>query len=284
MEISLNRFTQLVNSCREMNVQFVSLQELSNLLSRKEKLKRPVIHFSFDDGLLDNYQLAFPYLNDQKIPFSVFVSPGLIKGTYPVWWYIIEELARTGAMVEFDKYQFSVDCKALGAEASYGKLLNFVLQHIDENPAYFNDVLNNYTIQYGLKKFEMLNFQQLHEMLSSGLCEIGSHTEMHTRMANRGYTDRREIIQSGIDSLAKELNTPISFFAYPYGGYNDIGDHSRDAEIFKESGIKMALSAEVDHLTVHSNPFLIPRVTFNEQTTHYMLKTMLNGCYQSEVF
>jgi peptidoglycan/xylan/chitin deacetylase (PgdA/CDA1 family) len=74
-----------------------------------------------------------------------------------------------------------------------------------------------------------LTWEQIREMMASGLCTIGSHSVSHDSMTNRkGRSDEayREYVLAELrDSkafLEENLRITCTSFAYPYGNYNDL--------------------------------------------------------------
>jgi peptidoglycan/xylan/chitin deacetylase (PgdA/CDA1 family) len=88
-----------------------------------------------------------------------------------------------------------------------------------------------------LGRNDFLTLDQVTEMLSSGLIEVGSHTLHHANLkkANLSYaTD--EIVQSKAN-LEKLFGIPVESFAYPYGAYDD-----QAVKLVKEASYSAAVS------------------------------------------
>ena len=71
---------------------FISLDELSVILSSSQKHKRPFIAFTIDDGYLDNYTHALPIFERHQVPFAIFVAIDFIDQKAVLWWDVLEEL------------------------------------------------------------------------------------------------------------------------------------------------------------------------------------------------
>lgn len=60
----------------------LSLEQAVELLERGRLPERPSVVLTFDDGFADNYHFAFPALERQKIPATIFQLTGLRKAAY----------------------------------------------------------------------------------------------------------------------------------------------------------------------------------------------------------
>ncbi|MCC6818542.1 MAG: polysaccharide deacetylase family protein [Bacteroidia bacterium] len=59
----------------------ITLSELINLIKHNKQLPERAIIITFDDGYLNNYELAYPILSELKIPFTIFLVANYIGKT-----------------------------------------------------------------------------------------------------------------------------------------------------------------------------------------------------------
>lgn len=86
-----------------------------------------------------------------------------------------------------------------------------------------------------------MSWDELKDLLSSGLATIGSHTQSHPEdMSQLSEADQRKEIAGSIEILHRHLEIPINYFAYPNGKYDAITEG-----ICKDSGLKIAFA--MDH-------------------------------------
>lgn len=63
------------------NFEVVSLRDFGNLYSKKAE--RPLLAITFDDGYVDNYDIAFPIMARMEIPFTIFLVTGFLGEVPP---------------------------------------------------------------------------------------------------------------------------------------------------------------------------------------------------------
>lgn len=76
-----------------------------------------------------------------------------------------------------------------------------------------NDLFKNY--QHGT----FCTYEELQEMLDSGLVGIASHSHSHVNMSKNGV-DIEEELKLSKDILEKKLNITVESFVFPYGKYD----------------------------------------------------------------
>ena len=75
---------KLVKQCREEGFETISMDEAVMRLQTKNRNKFAC--FTFDDGYLDTFTVAFPILAKLKVPFCVYMTRDFYRGTaHPVW-------------------------------------------------------------------------------------------------------------------------------------------------------------------------------------------------------
>jgi peptidoglycan/xylan/chitin deacetylase (PgdA/CDA1 family) len=61
------------------NYRVVSLDEISDYLEGKQRLPKKSVAITFDDGYLDNYVNAYPYLKKYRLSATIFVATAYIQ-------------------------------------------------------------------------------------------------------------------------------------------------------------------------------------------------------------
>ena len=88
-----------------------------------------------------------------------------------------------------------------------------------------------------LAKKSKLSDEQVQEMVTSGIFELGGHTYSHPFLPNLPAEDKKHERISSKSFLETKFNTNISSFAYPFGIYS-----SADVDIIKASNFISAVT------------------------------------------
>ncbi len=284
IEMRVDKLEAAIVELKKMGAKFVSLAGLEQSIHEKG-IQQPIVHISFDDGYHDNYSLAFPVLKKHHICFSIFLVSDFIDNRQPfLWWYLLENIIENELVVSFEKYGFEITQQTyatVSKDKIFEQCRKLLLENADKDPDYFKEKLFDYALQAGGFLLPgMLTWQQVNEMLESGLCEIGVHTKTHPRFSNLSTMERMEEISVCRNEIKKHTGIDAAYFAYPYGSPADIGSTASIDDIMKACGIRLAFTTRSLELNSMRNKYLLPREFLNNSATPYTLKTRLTGAYQ----
>jgi len=210
---------------------------LSDWLERKNNnlpLPNKACAITFDDGWVDNYEFAFPILEQTKTPATIFLVSKIINTTKVLW---PERLARLINYLAKEKpmawenndlkwlqniktsYNFSTDAPS---REQLTEIIAGTKKYTEDDINNKLNIIENNIQLSGITKPSFLNWQQVNEMIDSGFVDIGSHTCNHIRLNEKisSQTVSEEIINSKID-IEKNTNKLIKVFCYPNGDYSD---------------------------------------------------------------
>lgn len=203
--------------------QLVSLGDWVRNAATGTTLPAKACAVTFDDGWLDNYEYAFPILQETKTPATLFAVAEMVGTTRSFWPNRIAELLaeKPAQIATVEQGQW---LSTLLPEPA-GKLSQDDIAAVIERCKTLGDDeletrLDSLELALGMTSHQsaMASWEQLREMQDSGLVEIGSHTCTHRRLLASlpPETAHREIVHSKA-ILEDNLGKTIELFCYPNG-------------------------------------------------------------------
>src|SRR5262245_32303225 len=110
-------FEEQIRICKT-HVDLIGPNDLPNVLNRKGRYAL----ITFDDGYRDNYEVAFPILQRERVPAVFFVATGFLDHPRLPWWDEIAWMVRTsrrasiewtGGEIPFDEPDREVAVRSL---------------------------------------------------------------------------------------------------------------------------------------------------------------------------
>lgn len=245
-------------------LQILSQQELQNCLGENENIPSGSCAITFDDGWLDNFEIAFPILRRHNVPATIFLPVRYVDNTAIFWQ---EELMMQ--LVSILKHANDTDLCFLKELTSSNKHPNqkTFRQFIDQLKAgqykSIEDVFDR--IRMRAKETtdidhydKYMSWAQLQEMASNGF-SFGSHGVSHRRLTQLSTSDCAQELNLSRHELENRLGDPVTTLAYPNGDYN-----SAIKTQAKEAGYKLAFTTETGMLGANSDLLAIPRINIHE--------------------
>ena len=150
----------------------------------KEKTRRCRVLITFDDGYLDNYEIAYPILRSHGAQGVFFLATGMVGSCEIPWWDRIAYLVKTARKRRFSlRYpvELSIDIDKNGLTKSLNTILKSYKQPNNSDPARFMrelaEAAKGEDPPEVLRRF--LNWEEAREMSGRRAWQIGSHTHSH---------------------------------------------------------------------------------------------------------
>jgi peptidoglycan/xylan/chitin deacetylase (PgdA/CDA1 family) len=209
---------------------------------------------TFDDGARTTFSNIAPMLRADGVPATFFVSTGHLCGGPVLWFSYLNALCFEDAYgeVAFEAQRFPLTTLAErkharryfgGLARAYGRPSEFVsrLEAVYPLP---EEILDEYR---GMTQ------EQLSEVCSDNLFEIGSHTITHPYLSALSPAEQTMEISESKHVLYALTGRPVRYFAYPGGDYNGASLAS-----VRESGYEAAFATRPKN--VSSEAFEIARI------------------------
>lgn len=221
---------------RHFNV--IPLREGVACVERGDPLPERAVSITFDDGYLDNLEIALPILEACDAPATLFVPTGGLDTDEMLWWdRVIAALAGTskesldtgtvGLPHRPQVLSLSRWRRAASAEAVLEQLWTLPIEQAIEVVHRIEKAL--LPIVKPVVRAERLRAQQIREMHRRGV-EIGAHSVRHPNLMLVPQSELEREMTASRDVLEELCQAPIEGFAYPGGRMNDASVHAaRDA-------------------------------------------------------
>ena len=246
----------------------------------KRSLPARALCITFDDGYVDNHDVALPILKRHGLPATLFVATGFLDGGR-MWNDTIEQAVRHCKRAQLDLT--GTACRELGVldissaqhrRKAIASLLGVVKYlplrerlEVSQAVAEAADV--------DLTEPLMMSTGQLRAWRDSGM-QVGAHTVNHPILAKLSDEEAlREMCESR-DTLVQVLGAPVTLFAYPNG--KPVEDYTKQtAAIAKAAGFVAAVSTAPGVAVHGSDLFELPRFSpWDSHRMRYAARMALN--------
>ncbi|MBA3014649.1 MAG: polysaccharide deacetylase family protein, partial [Proteobacteria bacterium] len=212
-------------------------------------IRRPTAVITFDDGFQNNYDIAFPVLQEFNAPATIFLVTDRI-GTDRTLWFcrIYMALAETKiTSLSWEGQRFNLTTPAGKAKAS--KWLQNAFKGLPFDRL-LHELANLQKI-LGVERdspvsrnspFRMLDPTSIRTMKDSGLIEFGGHTHTHAILSRLTPDKQYEQITLSKHGVEQHTDLTCRFFAYPNGAPSD--HDSTTTRILTHCGIIAAVNME----------------------------------------
>lgn len=264
-------YHQLCVSPRNFRQQMQYLKE-HYLLARFEEdwslLDSEAVVITFDDGYLDNLEIALPILDELQVPATIFVSTGTMDQSTELWWDELENLLLVGEHIpdcfrlEDDEFGYMWKTSTWEyRENCYRSIHHLIKNFID--PGKREEWMGQLWRWRGLKRTARkenltVSEEECRRLARSELISIGAHTVNHPSLAVLSRAEQEREIKDSINRLSDILGERVILFSYPFGSYG--ANYNKDSmEICQECGIIKAASTDSLLWNSKINSYQIPR-------------------------
>ena len=230
-----------IDKYKKAGFTFLSLDDVYDVITRKNRIEKPFVAFTLDDGYLDNYTIAYPIFKQANVPFCIFVATDFPDRRAILWWITIEDLILANSIIKLSDGSTYI-CQTYQQKWDTFRLLREKILKLDQRnllPS-LQTLFASYQIDWlePIQKMSM-SWENIKELGEEPLCTIGGHTMSHPSFAPLALEDIKTEIEGGIKRLQSVINYDIHHFAYPYGSIKEDGE--REYEFLKSFDFKIAL-------------------------------------------
>ena len=257
---------------------------LDELLSSEYCNEEPMFAITFDDGWLDNYEYAYPILQQYGAKATVFlVSDAVTRGE--VFWVedFLYKLSRLNGKDNGCYIRILNDCAQaiIDRSASFNNIMQageVIAEHLKPKDKVERDeVLCAIYSKLGLGLDRLhghvLNWRHVEEMSRHGI-DFGSHTHTHEILQ---YLDEEAVRKELVVSkriIESKLHKKVKYLCYPNARYK-----SEDFDLVRDAGYEYAFRIHNMPVKDGENPYSISRYLMCERVCKnkaYLLCKLLN--------
>jgi peptidoglycan/xylan/chitin deacetylase (PgdA/CDA1 family) len=238
----------------------VALQQGMTRL-RAGTLPARAVAVTFDDGYMDNVQVALPILREQGIPATFFIATSYLDGGR-MWNDTVIEAVRRLAPGEHEFPHAGIERIVVPHSTERRSLalaLLGAIKHLPQPERQQAAVRLAEIAGASLPDDLMMRRQDVRVLVEAGM-DVGGHTRTHPILSGLTAAQAEQEIAGGLDELASITGRRPMLFAYPNGRRGlDYGD--REVELLRRMRIGTALVTNRGIVTRRSDPLQAPRLT-----------------------
>jgi len=260
--------------------QVVSLSSYAACLHGGEPLPVGCAVITFDDGYADNHAVAFPLLRKHGLPATMFLSADFVtKGAALwvdrlVWAFARTELGEWEDPMAKAKFSLATDAdKTTGCLWAKRRLKLLPDTEREELVGRICSALLGSDAAEPPALFSPLSKDQVRELTSSGLIEIGSHGCRHAILTAMSLRDASLEIARSKRILEDFCGQPVTSFSYPNGDFNPA-----IAKLVAEAGYTCAVAGGLRlNEPEDTDPLAIRRLALAEGDSEAVMAATLSG-------
>ncbi len=222
----------------------LGLDEALEFVTAPPKSRGACVHITFDDGYLDNYEIAFPILRAQGVPGTFFLPTSYIGSSKIPWWdsiaFLVKHTSRQRLRIEYPEAR-EFDLARENRQGVCQALLGLYKSPATTDRARFLAALEDrceVSPPEGTARL-FLNWTEAAEMVSGGMA-IGAHSHSHEVLARLSPEAQFEEVKHSADILKERLGVKADVCAYPVGT-RDAFDNTTVAAL-RRAGYRAAFS------------------------------------------
>jgi len=247
------------------NYNILTMKEFITCLTEDRELPERSALITFDDGLRNNYSVAFPILSEYRVPATIFLTMDFI-GTDRILWF--DELFLLLRKVLTD----GIDCRdmdevfqILESNKNVSEIYYLIVEKMkrfteDKRCHIMSALRSRVNIENSdfIEDFGLLTWEQVREMRETNLIDFGVHTANHRILTNLKQGEWNSEIIEPKKKLSDFLGEDVVTFCYPNGRPEIDFDYTHE-NFLRDSGYSCAFSTGASLYHKGSNNYRVGR-------------------------
>lgn len=239
----------------------VTVEQVARFARGDCELRADSVAVTFDDGFLDNYEVALPILDRYGVPATFYIMVDAVDSGTPPWYCRLNFALRTTQRTEWADPEYGVRMK-LGEDRA--EVLQLVVNECArkvgrEQEEFVRRVEKTLDVEpIGLESRMMLGWEEVRALRKVGHT-IGGHTLSHPNLAHVTEEQARCEIAGCKRRLEQELGEPVVHFSYPHPALNPQWTPST-LSITREVGFHSAVLTTCGPVRFGDEPLAMKRI------------------------
>jgi peptidoglycan/xylan/chitin deacetylase (PgdA/CDA1 family) len=249
----------------------ITLEEATSFVEGRirDKAHCSRVLITFDDGYLDNHDIAFPILRSHGVQGVFFLVTSMVGSCYVPWWDRIAYLMKTARKRRFSlRYPatLAVDLDGNGLTESLRSILMLYKSPENADTVRFMQELageaNGEDVPMTVRRF--LDWDEAREMSRGGMA-IGSHTHSHQVLSQLDRVEQLQELSESRAILKEHLGEAVDALAYPVGHKISFSDETQ--RIAERLGYRIAFSHHGGtNMNGRTSPYDVKRAKMDRQS------------------
>jgi len=247
----------------------------------EDRVRQPTAVITFDDGFQNNHDVAFPVLKRLGLPFTIYLTTGLVDTPHTVWFCaILDAIGNT----TLSSFQWRGECLDVGSARARMRASVHLQQALKSLPhaqllTEVDHIRKRLGCEAGIaaqpwSPFRMLDTKSIRDLSDSGLVEFGAHTHTHAILSRLPPAQREQEITCSIREVERLTGRACRHFAYPNGGRHDYDGAS--VALLKALRMTSAVTTLPGPNAPGTDPFALRRYGVGAWTSMSRFKTMIH--------
>lgn len=262
------------------NFTIISEKDLIETIESGKWFSEKVAVITFDDGYIDNYELAYPILKQLNIPATFFIACDQINGVATPWWDQAAFVVKASAKKEFTYAGKRIIKDRLNSRKAVKRVLRSFKDDGDSDiEKQLNDLSKVCEVSLPsseLVKKQFMSWEQIKEVANNNI-SIGSHTMSHRILSSLSEDEQRFEIVESKSVLEGIIDKKVNTLSYPVGG--ELAFNATTKRLVVDAGYKLAYSfihGENSSLKL-LDKFSIKRIELSEDSSLYKGQALMNN-------
>ncbi len=257
LKVSPSFLDYVIKEYKKKGFDFLTLDELYEVMNLGIKPKHPFVVFTLDDGYEDNFTKAYPIFKKNEVPFCIYVTTNFPNKKAFLWWYALEDYLMERTEVTLGDGSFfslkTLQEKDNAFRQIRSKILAFPQKGFNES---FYNLLKGFDkpIEVYVEKLA-ISWEQILVLNKEPLCTLGAHTVNHYAFTQLTEDEIYFEIEEGTRILEQMVGRKILHFSYPHGLA-----YERERKLTDTYGFKTITSCLSEVVRSKDTTNFIPRV------------------------